>query len=106
MTDLLLALLLTTLGLPLVDNSNSTNMVSSIQSFASQFATGAATVLGSVDTVALQIMRALYVTLLVVGVLLYFSHANRRLGKDFMSGGIALIVMIEFVFPFISKLNI
>jgi hypothetical protein len=38
------------------------------------------------------------------GLLLYFTHVNRRQGKDLVKGGVVLAVLSEFVFPGISRL--
>jgi hypothetical protein len=45
------------------------------------------------------VTRVAYVTVLVLGVFLYFTRINRRLGKELITGGIALAILSEFVFP-------
>jgi len=45
-----------------------------------------------------------YVSLLMIGLLLYFTHLERRLGKDLIKGGVALAIISEFVFPALTKL--
>ena len=49
-------------------------------------------------------MRIVYVSLLVVGILLYYSHVAQRLGKDLIKGGVALAIISEFVVPWLVKL--
>jgi hypothetical protein len=75
-----------------------------IQNIVNQFSELAKTVLSTVDMTVIDISRAAYVTVLLVGVFLYFTRIERRLGKDLIKGGIVLAVLAEFVFPLISKL--
>ena len=37
--------------------------------------------------------------MLLVGVFLYFTMVNRRLGKELIVGGMALAILSELVFP-------
>jgi hypothetical protein len=60
--------------------------------------------LSIVDTTAIDLMRIAYVSLLVVGILLYYSHVAQRLGKDLIKGGIALAIISEFVVPWLVKI--
>ena len=78
--------------------------VNLIQQFAQQFASTMTVVLGTVDTTVMDLTRIAYVSLLMLGLLLYFTHVERRLGKDLIKGGVALAVILEFVFPFLSRL--
>jgi hypothetical protein len=39
----------------------------------------------------------------MLGLLLYFTHVERRLGKDLIKGGVALAVLSEFVFPVLTR---
>jgi len=52
----------------------------------------------------IDLSRIAYVTLLMLGLLLYYTHIERRLGKDLIKGGLALAIMSEFVFPVLAKL--
>ena len=52
----------------------------------------------------LDITRVAYVTLLMLGILLYFTHVATRLGKDLIKGGVALAIIVEFVFPWLARL--
>ena len=78
--------------------------VAQIQQFASQFTAAVAVLLSAVDSTVVDLSRIAYVSLLMIGLLLYFSHVERRLGKDLIKGGVALAVISEFVFPFLMKL--
>jgi hypothetical protein len=52
----------------------------------------------------IDIARVAYVTCLLVGILLYFTHVGRRLGKDLMFGGVALVVLTEYVVPTVTAI--
>jgi anti-anti-sigma regulatory factor len=78
--------------------------VNLIQQLAQQFASTMTVVLTTVDTTVVDLTRVAYVSLLMLGLLLYFTHVERRLGKDLIKGGVALAVILEFVFPVLSRL--
>ncbi len=59
--------------------------------------------LSTVDSTVVDLSRVAYVSLLMIGLLLYFTHVERRLGKDLIKGGVALAIVSEFVFPVLSK---
>jgi hypothetical protein len=90
------------IGLPMLDAPQPPDFATAIQQFASQFSTATAAVLTSVNTAVLDIARVAYVTCLLVGVLLYFTHIGRRLGKDLIVGGVLLVVMTEYVIPAVT----
>jgi len=90
------------IGLPILDAPQPPDFATAIQQFASQFATGTAAVLTSVNTAVVDIARVAYVTCLLVGVLLYFTHLGRRLGKDLIMGGVLLVVITEYVIPTVT----
>jgi hypothetical protein len=75
-----------------------------IQNLANQFTSLMTLILTTIDSTVLILARLAYVTVILVGVLLYFTHVERRLGKDLIKGGIILAILAEFVFPLISKL--
>jgi hypothetical protein len=77
---------------------------SSIQQLAQQFTTVMTAILATVDSTVLDLARVAYVSVLLIGLLLYFTHLERRLGKDLIKGGVVLAVLSEFVFPLIVKL--
>ena len=75
-----------------------------IQQFAQQFASTVSVVLTTVDSTVIDLARMAYVSLLMIGLLLYYTHVERRLGKDLIKGGVALAIISEFVFPVLSRL--
>jgi len=75
-----------------------------IQQFAQQFTSAVTVLLATIDSTVIDLSRVAYVTLLMVGLLLYYTHLERRLGKDLIKGGVALAIVSEFVFPFLTKL--
>ncbi len=74
-----------------------------IQQLAQQFTSTATTLLSTVDSTVVDLSRVAYITLLMLGLLLYFTHVERRLGKDLIKGGVALAILSEFVFPVLTK---
>ena len=75
-----------------------------IQQLAQQFSSTLTALLTTVDSTVIDIARVAYVTLLLLGILLYYTHIANRLGKDLIKGGVALAVISEFVFPWLVKL--
>ncbi|MCL4355859.1 MAG: hypothetical protein JRN56_00045 [Nitrososphaerota archaeon] len=75
-----------------------------IQQFAQQFTSSMTFLLSIVDTTVIDLMRIVYISLLIVGILLYYSHVAQRLGKDLIKGGITLAIISEFVVPWLVKL--
>jgi hypothetical protein len=80
------------------------DMGSVIQQFAQQFTSMATLALTTVDSAVIVVARLAYASILMIGLVLYYTHVERRLGKDLIKGGILLAVLSEFVFPLISKL--
>lgn len=91
-------------GGPLVDAPPPPDLGSVIQQLAQQFTSLMSVLLGTVDSTAIVLARLAYVSVLLLGVLLYFTHLERRLGKDLIKGGVVLAVLSEFVFPAISRI--
>jgi hypothetical protein len=75
-----------------------------LQQLANQFTTEASQVLLTVDNTVIEITRVVYITILLIGVLLYFTRLNRRMGRELIIGGIILGALSEFVFPLISTI--
>ena len=75
-----------------------------IQQLAQQFSSTLTALLATVDSTVIDVARVAYVTLLLLGILLYYTHIANRLGKDLIKGGVALAVISEFVFPWLVKL--
>ena len=76
-----------------------------IQQFAQQFTSTMTFLLMTVDSTVVDLARVAYVTLLLVGILLYYTHAAQRLGRDLIKGGVALAVIAEFVYPWLLSLR-
>ena len=91
-------------GFGALDSPQPPDLGSIIQQLAQQFVSVMTTLLTTIDSTVIIVARLAYVTVLLLGILLYFTHAERRLGKDLIKGGIILAVLSEFVFPLISKL--
>jgi len=75
-----------------------------IQQLAQQFTSAVTVLLATVDSTVIDVSRVAYVSLLMLGILLYYTHVERRLGKDLIKGGVALAIISEFVFPMLAKL--
>ena len=101
---LLIPAVASAMGLPILDAPQPSDIATGIQQFASQFASETAEVLTTINMAVIDIVRVAYVTCLLVGILLYYTHLGRRLGKDLIYGGVALIVVTEFVIPFVAGL--
>jgi len=74
-----------------------------IQQFAQQFTSTVTYLLSVVDGTVVDLARVVYVTLLLLGILLYYTHLAQRLGKDMIKGGVALAIVSEFIFPWLLK---
>ncbi len=96
-----LVLLLLGLVLPLQDGPAQPDFAGVIQQIAQKFTVIASQVLSAIDTAAISISRGAYFSLILLGILLYSTHLARRLGKDFIRGGVALAVLVEVVLPLI-----
>jgi hypothetical protein len=101
---LLVPAIASAIGLPILATPQPPDFVTAVQQFASQFAIGTAAVLSSVNSAVLDIARVAYVTCLLVGIVLYFTHLGRRLGKDLIVGGVVLVVISEYVIPAVSTI--
>jgi hypothetical protein len=75
-----------------------------IQQLAQQFTSTVTYLLATIDSTVIDVSRVAYASLLMLGLLLYYTHVERRLGKDLIKGGVALALISEFVFPVISKI--
>jgi len=75
-----------------------------IQNLAQQFTSVATLLLTSLNSVVIDVSRLAYISVLLIGLLLYFTHVDRRHGKDFITGGVVLAVLSEFVFPWLNRL--
>jgi len=74
-----------------------------IQQMAQQFVTVMTTLLMTINSTVIEISRLAYISVLLVGVLLWATHLDKRLGKDLIKGGVILAVLAEFIFPQLTK---
>jgi hypothetical protein len=74
-----------------------------IQSLAQQFTSLMSVVLTTIDSTVIQLARLAYISVLLLGILLYFTRLERRLGKDLIKGGVVLAILSEFIFPALIK---
>jgi|SRR5580700_2605439 hypothetical protein len=75
------------------------DLAGTLQQLASQFSAGATQVLVAIDGTVIDITRVAYITVLIIGVFLYFTRLNRHLGRDLIAGGIILAILSQYVFP-------
>lgn len=87
-----------------LDVSQPPDMGAVIQNLAQQFTSVASTLLTSVNSVVIDVSRLAYISVLLIGLLLYFTHVDRRHGKDLITGGVVLAILSEFVFPWLNRL--
>ena len=74
-----------------------------VQQFAQEFTSAVTALLATVDSTVVDVSRVAYVSLVMMGLLLYYTHIERRLGKDLIKGGVALAIISEFVFPLLTR---
>ena len=87
----------------MLDTATPPDMGSVIQQLAQQFVSLASTLLTSINSTVIEISRLAYISVLLIGVLLYFTRLEKRLGKDLIKGGVVLAVLSEFVFPALNR---
>jgi hypothetical protein len=73
------------------------------QQLANEFASLMASLLATINTTVIDVSRIASVTVLMLGILLYFTRVEKRLGKDLIKGGVILAVLAGFVFPEINR---
>jgi hypothetical protein len=88
---------------PLDVSTSPPDFGSTLQQLANEFSSAATQLLQVIDGAVLDVTRAAYITALLVGVLLYFTRIQRRLGRELITGGLILAVLSEFVFPAVVK---
>jgi hypothetical protein len=87
-----------------LDVTQPPDMGAVIRGLAQQFTSVASLLLTTVNSVVIDLSRLAYISVLLIGILLYFTHVDRRHGKDLIKGGVLLAVLAEFVFPALNKL--
>jgi hypothetical protein len=84
------------------DATQSTDFGTLFQQYVNQFTSDASQLLLTIDSTVVIMVRLAFVTLLLLGVFLYFTRLHRRLGKDLIYGGVILAILSEIVFPLFS----
>jgi hypothetical protein len=56
-----------------------------------------------IDGTVVDVTRVAYVTVLLLGLRLYFTRIQRSLGRGLITRGIARAVLSEFVFPAVFR---
>jgi hypothetical protein len=74
-----------------------------VHQLAAQFLSVMTDILTTINTTVIDVSRLAYISILLIGLLLYFTHAERRLGKDLIRGGVILAILSEFVFPQLNR---
>ncbi len=80
------------------------NLGNVVQQLAQQFTTLMTIVITTVDATIVEVARLACVTILMLGILLYFTHAERRLGWTWSREVLSSLSLSEFVFPVVSRL--
>ena len=86
-----------------LDTSQTVDYGSLFQQYVKQFTSDVSQLLLTIDSTVVTISSVAFVTLLLLGIFLYFTHLHRRLGKDLIYGGVVLGILVEFVFPLFIK---
>jgi len=71
------------------------------EDLANRFVSLAEKMISIIKVVVAQVSRIAYTLVGMVGVLLYFSRLNKRMGIDLIKGAIILAIIVEVVFPFL-----
>jgi hypothetical protein len=74
-----------------------------VQQMARQFVAIMTSVLTTINVAVIDVSRLAYISVLLVGLILYSTHLDKRLGKDLIKGGVILAVLSELVFPQLVK---
>lgn len=87
------------------NSTAASGLVPSLQGWVSSFATNAAAVTLTMDNATIDIGKAAVVFLVIAGVVLWFTHVNKHLGKELLEGGIVIGLFIEFVVPVLMSIH-
>lgn len=91
---------------PAAPAANSTSgLVPTLQGWVSSFAVNASAVTLTMDNATIDIGKAAVVFLVIAGVVLWFTHVNKHLGKELLEGGIIIGLFIEFVVPILMSVH-
>lgn len=77
------------------------DIISMITAMIDQFVEGGTEVVLHIIYGLIKISRVVYILLIVLGIFLYFGHINRRMGKNFIIGGIVMALMFEYLIPYL-----
>lgn len=105
-TDPLLLLLAAANSTASSSAGNSTSIAPSFVGWINGFVAELQALIAELNAAALDIGRAAFSFLIIAGALLWFSRANRHVGKDLLAGGIFIAVFIEFVAPWLSTFHL
>ena len=75
-----------------------------IQQMAQQAITALTALLTTINSTVIEISRLAYISVILVGLLLWATHLDRRLGKDLIKGGVVLAILSELVFPQLNRI--
>jgi len=75
-----------------------------VQQMAQQFVTALTALLTTINATVIEISRLAYISIILVGLLLWATHLDKRLGKDLIKGGVVLAVLSEIVFPQLNRI--
>lgn len=90
---------------PAANSTSLSGIVPAIQNFANSFSVNISAVMLSLDTATIDIGRAVVVFLVIAGIVLWFTRVNRRLGKEFLAGGILIAFFVTYVVPFLMSIR-
>ncbi len=89
----------------LTNSTASSGVVPALQGWVNSFATNAAAVTLTMDNAAIDIGKAAVVFLIIAGIVLWFTHVNKHLGKEMVEGGIVIGLFMEFGVPLLMSLH-
>ncbi len=73
-----------------------------IQGYENTIAVNLNAVLASFENFALALGEDAVIFLAIVGVIIWFSRLNERLGKKFVEGGVVIAIFVSVVAPYIT----
>jgi uncharacterized membrane protein len=86
-----------------LDASTPPDIPGTINQIAQEVTNTAQVLLQAIDNTIIGLTRLAFVTLLILGLFLYFTRLHRRLGRDLIFGGVALALISEFLIPAIAR---
>jgi uncharacterized membrane protein len=86
-----------------LDASTPPDIPGTINQIAQEVTSAAQALLQAIDNTVIGLTRLAFVTLLILGLFLYFTHLHRRLGRDLIFGGVALALISQFLIPALTR---